>query len=109
MEPSKELGQQFQEPESQVGNGFLHPPPRELFLDMNHSLKAPTVNSAQISTELDPLREGPCAGGDAARKAEASSNRRSAAGKHVGEESSNTQPLLSLPPKQGDRFNYFRK
>ena len=104
MEPSKELGQQFQEPESQVGNGFLHPLPRELFLDMNHSLKAPTVNSAQISAEPDPLREGPC---DAARKAEASSNRRPAAGKHVGEESSNTQPLLSLPPKQGDKSKLF--
>lgn len=54
-------------------------------------------------SEPDPLHEGPCAGGYAASKAETSSNKKLAAGKRVGEESSNTQQLLSLPPKQGDR------
>lgn len=74
---------------------------------MNNSLKAPTVYSAQTSAELDPLHEGLCAGGYAASKAETSSNRKPAAGKLVGEESSNTQPLLSLSPKQGDRCKLF--
>lgn len=76
---------------------------------MIHSLTAPTVYCAQTSAEPDLLHEGPCAGGYAASKAETSSSREPAAGKRVGEESSNTQQLLSLPPKQGDRCKLFLK